>query len=367
MVLLPFKNIRFFDWGLLAIILVLISFSLIIIHSLDLSQGNDFFLFKKQLAFIAVGLVLFFIFTFLDYKIFNTYSYWLYLFALLMMIAVLFVGDVIRGTKGWFVIGGVQFQPVELLKIALIVVLARFFSKRAYEIKTFKFIVLSGILFAPAFLLVMLQPDLGSALVLFAIWFGMLLVSGLKKKHFFIFLVGILIVFTLAWFFGFKDYQKERIATFLNPASDALGIGYNVIQSTIAVGSGRVFGQGVSSGSQTQLQFLPEAHTDFIFASLGEAFGFVGTSLVLFFYGLFFYRIIIKLKGVRSDFAIFLTLGVLIYFISQIVSNIAMNISMAPVIGLPLPFLSYGGSSLVMSFVMVGIISNILIKSQIDR
>ncbi len=367
MIFLPFKNLRFFDWGLLAIILVLISFSLIIIYSLDLSQDNNFLFFKKQLIFILIGILLFFVFSFIDYKIFNIYSYWFYIFALLLLAGVLFFGETIRGTRGWFVFAGLQFQPVEMVKIALIAVLARFFSKKAYEIKKFQFIVLSGILLAPSLFLVLLQPDLGSAIILFVLWFGMLLVSGIKKKHLLILILILAFAFVFAWFFGFKDYQKARLSTFLNPASDPLGIGYNVIQSTIAVGSGRLLGQGVSSGSQTQLQFLPEAHTDFIFASLSEAFGFLGSSIVLFFYGLFFYRIIRKLDAVRDDFAIFLVLGVLVYFISQIFSNIAMNVSMAPVMGLPLPLLSYGGSSLVVSLIMLGIISNILIKSEADK
>ena len=364
---LPLKNLRFFDWGLLAIILILISFSLIIIYSLDLSQDNNFLFFKKQLVFILIGVALFLVFSFIDYKIFNTYSYWFYLFSLFLLVGVLFFGEVIRGTKGWFVFGGLQFQPVEMAKVALIIVLARFFSKKAYEIKKFQFIILSGILLAPSLFLVLLQPDLGSAIVLFVLWFGMLLVSGIKKKHLLILMLILVLVFVLAWFFGFKDYQKARLATFLNPSSDPLGIGYNVIQSTIAVGSGKLLGQGVSHGSQTQLQFLPEAHTDFIFASLAEAFGFLGVSLVLFFYGLFFYRIIRRLKKVRDDFATFLVLGVLVYFIAQIFSNISMNLSLAPVIGLPLPLLSYGGSSLVISLIMLGIVSNILIKSEVDK
>lgn len=367
MIFLPPKNIRYFDWGLLAIILILISFSLIIIYSLDLSQGNNFYFFSKQLAFAAIGLVGFFIFTFIDYKIFKIYGYWIYILALLLLVAVLIFGQTIRGTKGWFVLGGFQFQPVELVKIALIMVLARFFSIRAYESKRFRFIVLSGILFIPSFFLVMLQPDLGSAIILFLLWFGTLLVSGIKKKHFLIIMAALLIVFVLAWFFGFQDYQKARIATFLNPASDALGIGYNVIQSVIAVGAGKIFGRGVSVGSQTQLQFLPEAHTDFIFASLAEAFGFLGTGLVLFFYGLFFYRILRRLDKVRDDFAIFLVLGILIYFIAQIFSNIAMNIGIAPVMGLPLPLLSYGGSSLVASLIMLGVVSNVLIKTEAEK
>ena len=301
-----------------------------------------------------------------NYKILKTYSYWFYLFALGLLFAVLFVGETIRGTKGWFALPGFQFQPVELTKIFLILVLARFFAYRAYEIKRFQTIILSSVLFAPSFLLVMFQPDLGSAIVLFMIWLGMVLVSGIKKKHLAIIGVILLVVFILAWFFGFKDYQKARIATFLNPASDSLGIGYNVIQSTIAIGSGQIFGRGISLGSQSQLNFLPEAHTDFIFSSLAEALGFLGASLVLFLYGFLFFRVVRKIKSIKGDFAVFLVVGILIYFISQIVLNIAMNMSIAPVVGLPLPLLSYGGSSLVVSMIMLGIISQVLIRAKYE-
>ncbi len=361
------KKFSYFNWGLLAIILILISFSLVILYSLDLAQANNFFFFKKQLSFALLGIALFFLFSFVDYKFFKTYSYWIYLSVLLLLVAVLFFGQKIRGTRGWFVFGGLQFQPVELIKISLIIVLARFFSLRAYEIKKFQFIVLSGILFSPSFFLVMLQPDLGSAIILFIIWFGMLLVSGIKKKHLLLLSIILSAIFILALFFGFKEYQRERILTFLNPASDALGIGYNVIQSTIAIGSGGLRGRGISSGSQSQLHFLPEAHTDFIFSSLAEALGFLGVGIILFFYGLFFSRIIKSLKKIRDDFAIFLVLGILIYFISQIFLNIAMNVGVAPVMGLPLPLVSYGGSSLAVTLMMLGIVSGVLMKAQSDK
>ncbi len=358
------KNLRYIDWGLLAIILILISFGLTVIYGLDLAQDNHFLFFKKQLFFAFVGIAFFFFFSGVDYKIFKTYSYWLYLFSLFLLVLVLWTGKTIRGTTGWFSWGGVQFQPVELAKIFLIIVLARFFALKAYEIKTFQFIVLSSVFFIPVFILVMLQPDLGSALILFFIWIGMLLISGIKKKHFLIIFTVLLVLSVAAWFFVLRDYQKDRILTFLNPSSDPLGSGYNVIQATVAVGSGQLLGRGISLGSQSQLHFLPEAHTDFIFSSLAEAFGFVGSTMVLVLYALFFWEIVRKLSFVRDDFAVFLTVGFLIYFISQIVLNIAMNLSMAPVTGLPLPLISYGGSSLVSGLIMLGIVSNILVSAK---
>ncbi|MEA2088470.1 MAG: rod shape-determining protein RodA [Patescibacteria group bacterium] len=366
MLFFPIKNLYRFNQGLLAITLILISFSFLILYSLDLGNENNLFFFKKQLSFAILGILFFAIFNAINYKIFKTYSYCIYFFSLFLLITVLFFGQSIRGTQGWFVIGGFQFQPVEFSKIALIIVLSRFFSIRAYEIKKFQFIALSGILFAPSFILIMRQPDLGSAIILFILWFGMLLVSGIKKKHLFFLLLALIIIFIFAWFFGFQDYQKARILTFLNPSSDPLGIGYNVIQSKIAIGSGQIFGRGFSFGSQSQLNFLPEAHTDFIFASLAESLGFLGISLALFFYALFFYVIIKNLKMVRDDFGIFLIIGILIYFISQIFLNIAMNIGVAPVMGIPLPLLSYGGSSLITTFIMLGIISSVLTKNKYE-
>lgn len=349
------------------IILILISFGLTILYSLDLSHDNNFLFLKKQSIFAAIGIVLFFVFSFVDHRFFKRYSYWIYLLVLITLAAVLFFGQTIRGTKGWFVFGGIQFQPVELVKISLIIVLARFFSLRAYEIKRFKFIVLSGILLLPSFILVMFQPDLGSAIILFIIWFGMLLVSGIKKKHFLFIAFILLIIFILAWSFGFKEYQKARIMIFLNPSLDALGVGYNVIQSKIAIGSGGLFGRGILSGTQSQLHFLPEAHTDFIFSSIAEAFGFLGVGFVLFFYGLFFYKVIRTTKKIQDDFAVFLVLGILIYLISQIFLNISMNLAIAPVMGLPLPLISYGGSSLVITLIMLGIVSGVLMRLHTDR
>ncbi|MEA2064996.1 MAG: rod shape-determining protein RodA [Patescibacteria group bacterium] len=353
-------NLRNLDLWLLIIILILIGFSLITIYSLDLSQKTDFFYFKKQLIFSVIGIVCFFAFALIDYKILKTYSYAIYLFALTLLILVLFFGKVVHGTRGWFAFYGISAQPVEFAKIAIIITLARFLSMRAYEIKKFLNIFLSAILLSPTILLTLLQPDLGSAIILLILWIGMLFIGGMEKKHLFLLSTSLILCFCLAWFFSFKDYQKDRILTFLNPSLDPLASGYNVIQSTIAVGSGKLFGRGISSGSQSQLQFLPEAHTDFIFSSLAEGLGLIGAGLLLFLFVILFYKIIKKLKGVSNDFGIFLVSGILIYFISQIFLNIAMNIGIAPVMGIPLPLISYGGSSLIVSFIMLGIIANVL-------
>lgn len=353
-------SIRHFDLWMLIIILILIGFSLITIYSLDLSQKTDFFYFKKQLIFSIIGISCFFIFALIDYKILKTYGYVIYLFALTLLILVLFFGYAAHGTRGWFVFYGLSAQPVEFAKIAIIIILARFLSIHAHEIKKISCIFLSAILLSPAILLVMLQPDLGSAIILLILWVGMLLVGGIRKKHFLLLSIFFILCFCLAWFFSFKDYQKDRILTFLNPSSDPLNSGYNVIQSIIAIGSGKLFGRGISSGSQSQLQFLPEAHTDFIFSSLAEGLGLIGAGLLLFLFAILFYKIIKHLKQISNDFGIFLVSGILIYFISQIFLNIAMNIGIAPVMGLPLPLISYGGSSLVVSFIMLGIIANVL-------
>ncbi len=349
-----------FDWTVFFLILLLLGLSLTLIYSYSLSQNNHLFFFKKQAFFAVSGLALLFLFSAIDYHILKTYSYWIYLFSLFLLMAVLLFGATINGTKGWFALGIFRFQPVELTKIALILVLARFFSYRAYEIKKFSTIVLSGILLAPAIFLVLLQPDLGSAIILFFIWLGMAILSGIKKKHLFFLGLAALAAFALAWFFWFKPYQKNRILTFLYPARDPLSAGYNVIQSTITVGSGRFLGKGISFGSQSQLKFLPEAHTDFIFATLAETLGFLGVTFTLAIYGLLFWRLSQKARLLRDDFAIFLLVGILIYLITQIFFNIAMNIKMAPVMGLPLPLLSYGGSSLLITLIMLGIALNIL-------
>lgn len=361
---LKFNYLKQFDLILLACVGLLISISLAIIYSLDLVKDNpDFLNFKKQLVFAILGLVLLLFFSFLDYRLLRDYSPPIYILAIILLISVLFLGSEIHGTKGWFYVGGFGIQPVELAKIALIVYLAGFFAKHSRESRRFSFIVITGVITFGLIALVLFQPDLGSAIILVLIWLGILLVSGIKRKHFIILVSIFLIIFVFAWFFLLKNYQKDRIQTFFNPSLDPRGSGYNVAQSIVAVGSGKIIGRGLESGSQSQLKFLPAAETDFIFAVIAEKLGLAGAGLVLVIWSVIFYRSYKMLRRVYDEFALFLIIGAMIYFFAQVFLNVGMNIGIAPVMGLPLPFLSAGGSSLLTSLAIIGILESINIRN----
>jgi rod shape determining protein RodA len=234
--------------------------------------------------------------------------------------------------------------------------LSKYFSRRHVEIDNFKHIFISGLYAFIPFLLVFLQPDFGSAIVILFIWIGMTLVSGISRKYFLIVLGAGIIAFIGLWFFVFQPYQKARIETFINPMSDIRGTGYNVYQSTIAVGSGQITGKGVGFGTQSRLKFLPEYQTDFIFAAFVEEWGFVGAMILFLLFGLILWRILhIALLG-ATNFEILYSVGLSIYIMSHFIVNIGMNIGIMPVTGITLPFMSYGGSHLLTEFVGLGIL-----------
>jgi len=357
-------NLKYFDWQLLVVTVILISFGLAALYSVALSQGQqDMINFRKQIIFFALGLVLLIFFSLLDFNFLQSYSLLIYIGSALLLVLVLFLGVTLRGTTGWFEIFGVNFQPVEIAKLSLIFLLADIFSRQAKRKEFFSFIVLSGLSALFLFLLVVLQPDFGSAMLLFLIWFLMLLIIGVKKSYLIILITLIVLTSVLAWFFVFADYQKDRITTFLNPDLDPYGQGYHVRQAVIAVGAGGLFGRGLGFGSQSQLKFLPAAQTDFIFAVIAEELGLVGVFLVISAFGFLFYRLFVIAKKAPSDFALFVALGIGTLFFSQLVINIGMNLGLLPVTGISLPFLSYGGSFLVTSLVMIGILESIAVSS----
>ncbi len=356
-----------FDWIIFAAILLLVSFGLIEIYSVALGQGNlNLLNFKKQIFFALIGFFMFFVLTFFDSNFLKSLNRYFYLGAILILVAVLFFGSTIRGTKGWFSFFGLGLQPVEFVKIVLILFLANFFSNLATRVKTLNHFFYSAFSTLILIGLVLMQPDFGSALMLSAIWLVMVLAAGFNKKYFIsIFLLG-LVLFTMAWFVFFKDYQKERIMTFLNPTANALESGYNSSQAIIAIGSGGLTGKGVGFGSQSQLKFLPEAQNDFIFSVIAEELGLLGVVLVFSFYFIFFFRGFIVLKNINNDFGIFFIIGSCSLIFIQMFINIGMNLGIMPIVGLPLPFISYGGSSLISLLILAGIMENIIIKSKIS-
>lgn len=313
----------------------------------------------RQAIWILIAVVFFFSLSVVDFRFFRRTSVITSMFiASCAVLCLLFVmGHIAKGAQSWFRFGFFSFQPSDPVKLVLILLLAKYFTKRHIEIAYIRHIIVSGFYALILFVLVLLQPDFGSAIIIFLIWFGMVMVSGISKKHLFaVFFVGGLSFFLL-WTFAFKEYQKQRIFTFINPLADVRGVGYNAYQSTIAVGSGRLLGKGIGYGTQSKLSFLPEYQTDFIFAAFSEEWGFVGSLLLLFIFGVLIWRIISMSSRGASNFETLFGLGLSIFFMSHLVINIGMNVGLLPVTGITVPFMSYGGSHLIVEFAGLGIIS----------
>lgn len=351
-----FSSFQGFDWWLAAAVFLLSLFGLAAIYSVGLGRPDNHFLdFKKQIIFLIVGLGLMILASRFSYTFYRAASRSFYAFCFLLLLGVLFFGATIRGTKGWFNWGELSFQPVELMKIGLILLLAFFASRRARSFQTLNFFAGSAFYALAPIILIIFQPDFGSALLLILIWFSLVLVAGTKKRYLLILFFVLCSLFLVSWFFLFKDYQKERFLTFLDPNRDPLGRGYNITQSIIAVGSGEFWGRGLGFGSQSQLRFLPETQTDFIFAVVAEEMGFIGTSLIIILFALLFWRLIKLARASRDDFALFTALGILAIFFWQFFINICVNIGLLPVTGITLPFMSAGGSSLIVNFLLIGL------------
>lgn len=345
------------DWLLLFFVLPIVAAGLTVMKSFSPLEGNNVF-FEKQLIWVAISLIIFFIFSMIDYRFLKRTDVLMTLFLFLSgILVVLFVlGAVSHGAQSWFDFGSFSFQPADMMKLVLILILAKYFSRRHVEIKNIKHIFVSGLYAIIPFGLVLLQPDFGSAIIIFLIWFGMTLVSGISKKHLLtLMFIGIL-VFGLFWAFIFAPYQKARVVNFINPMADIHGTGYNAIQSTIAVGSGQITGKGLGFGTQSRLKFLPEYQTDFVFAAFSEEWGFIGAILVFLLYGLVIWRILYYASVGSSNFETLFAMGVAIFFMSHVLINVGMNLGIMPVTGITLPFMSYGGSHLLVEFTSLGIL-----------
>lgn len=351
------KSWRGFDWWLTVSVFLLTIFGLVALYSLSLGRTDEQFNeFKKQVLFFGVGVVLMTILSRANYIIFRLSSRTIYLLTLALAVGVLFFGSTVRGTRGWYVIAGTSFQPVELLKIGVILILATLASLEARSFKTSGFFLRSAALAALPAALVMAQPDFGSALLLLAIWAVVAIMAGVRWRYWLYLILVAAGIFCVAWFGLFRDYQKERLLTFVDPGRDPLGRGYNVTQAVVAIGSGNLLGRGVGYGSQSQLRFLPETQTDFIFAVVAEELGLVGVVLVLALYGLLFWRLLLLASSSRDDFSLFLAIGTTGLFFIQFFINVGMNLGLLPVTGITLPFLSAGGSSLIANYLLIGMV-----------
>jgi rod shape determining protein RodA len=314
----------------------------------------------RQMVFAVVGLGAFIFMARTDYRTWYKLTPWLYGFMIFSLIYVVVASRAVLGAQRWIDLGFFQFQPSEFAKLVLIVVLAKFFSEHYDQMHRVKYLAISLAVVGMPMLLVMRQPDLGTALVLVAIWTAMALVSRVRKVHLVI-LAGAglaLMPFMLA---HLKSYQRDRLTIFLNPQVDPLGAGHNVIQSTITVGSGQIFGRGLAAGSQTQLNFLPSLaqHTDFIFAVLNEKMGFIGGTLVIGLFGILIYRAL-RIGYIAQDrFGLFVAVGVAAMVLFHVFINAGMNMGIAPVTGIPLPLVSYGGTALIVVMASLGLLESV--------
>ncbi len=353
-----FRNI---DWLLFLGAVILVVFGLAVIYSTSFGTIK-LVNFHKQLVFSGIGIAFMVGAMFVDYRTLKTYSGILYIIGVLVLILTLLISYETRGVYSWLNFWGFSVEPSEFAKLILVIILAKFFSTR--NINEFKYVLLSAIYAGVLAGLVFLQPAMGMAVVFFVIWFLMLFASGAKLKHL-VTVVALMLIFAIgSWNFALKDYQKARVWAFLNPAQDPLRRGYNVIQAKIAVGSGGLLGKGFGQGTQSQLNFLPEKYSDFIFAALAEEFGFLGIGLLFLIFIFIFNRIFSAIKRIDDAFGKMLIFGIGVMIFSGFFINIAANISLLPVTGLPLPFISYGGSSLVATLLSLGIIQSVIIRNK---
>jgi len=354
------------DWVLLFSTLLLIAIGLVVLYSISVAMPQDegLSVFWRQIIFAAVGIAAMLFFSFTNYQIFKLRSSLIYFTTLAALVLVLIFGTTIRGTSGWIGFGFFNVQLVEVAKLSMIIFLASFISQKKMELGETGRLVASIILCGIMILLVIKQPDFGSAMVLVGIWLGMTIISGVSAKRMAIIALAGIIIAVLGWF-QLRPYQKDRIFSLVKfGVVDPQGSGYNVIQSMIAVGSGGFSGKGIGHGSQSQLNFLPEKHTDFIFASIAEELGLLGSFFVIGLYGIIFYRIRKIALSAPDNFGYLIVVGIMCMLLVQILENIGMNIGIMPVAGIPLPLLSYGGSSLVVVLASIGILNNIYSKRE---
>lgn len=355
------RFIKNFDWVILLATLLLLGFSIAIIFSTTFSMSGGGKEALQQVLFALIGVFALVVIAKMDYRSFKNYSAILYVSTIVMLVAVRFVGTTTLGATRWINIGFFQFQPSELAKIFMIVVMAKFFAERQEDMRQLKTLLKSLLYVAIPTVLVMLQPDLGTALTFLVIWVSMVIVSNARKLYLILlFLIGIIsspIVYEFL-----HDYQKKRLLTFLNPTADPMGSGWNVNQAMIAIGSGRWTGRGLGHGPQSQLNFLPFKHTDFVFAALAEEMGFVGAASVLILFAVILYRGIRTAMLARDYFGMYLATGICAMLFFHVFINIGMNIGIMPVTGIPLPLISSGGTSTVITLASIGILESIIIR-----
>jgi rod shape determining protein RodA len=355
------SNVR---WGLLLVALMLSVVGTATVHSASAEMPVGYL--TRQLAWVGAGALLFLVLFSIDYQRLALLALPLYAVSLALLVLVMFVGQVRGGARSWFGVGGFGVQPSELAKIGTSVLLARYLAGLEGEYLRLREIAIASVIVLVPMGLLVLQPDLGGALMYLPMLGAMLLVAGIKKRYLVIAAVTLAVGAGIGWGF-MHPYQRDRVLTFLNPERDPLGAGYQVRQSKIAVGSGELVGRGYMQGTQSQLRFLPARHTDFIFAVLAEEWGFLGVAFVLFLYGTFLFGCAEVAARARDRLGLLLVVGFLATFGFHILYNTAMVVGLVPITGIPLPFLSYGGSFTLFSFAAVGMVLGVDFRRYVNR
>ena len=358
------RLVQYFDWGLLCVTLIISFIGLMTLYS-AVSAGISTpqkVLYVRQLIWYGLGLTAMIISFLFHYKALERWASVFYLFCILLLIAVLLFGRYIGGSRRWLTIASISIQPSELVKIATIIVLARYYSNLAKTTGLkLKELLMPSVLVVIPFILIVRQPDLGTAVLVLLIAASITCFVKIEKRTLIYIIAFCGIIIPSVWFF-LKEYQKQRILTFLNPERDPLGTGYHIIQSKIAIGSGMLYGKGFLQGTQNAFSFLPEEHTDFIFSVLAEEWGFTGSLVLLF---AFLMLIVCGLNiayGCRDSFGTILAVGITAMLAWEIFINIGMVAGIVPVVGVPLPFISYGGSSILTVMISIGILMNISMR-----
>lgn len=346
-----------FDWTLTVPAIVLSLIGIVTMSTFGVGES----LASRQLLWLFIAVIIHFALSSFDMSFIRRTSVvmTLYVSSLLLLALLLIFADPVMGARAWFTFGPVSFQPADLAKLALIVLLAKYLSRRHVEIGDVRHILVSGAYALALVGLILIEPDMGNAIIISVVWLGMMLVSGISKKHLGAIGLLALIVATIFWFGGLKPYQRARIVSFVNPAGDIRGAGYNAYQAKIAVGSGQLFGKGIGYGTQSKLKFLPQYQTDFIFAAFAEEWGFIGVVFLFSLYAILFIRLIDIARSATTNTDAFFTLGVLVLFAAHMAIHVGISLGLMPVTGTTIPFMSSGGSHLVLEFAVLGIVTSL--------
>lgn len=356
------RQLRNFDVAMFALTLLLMVFGLLALISATHGSGS-FSYVKRQSLYMVLGIAVMLGVATINFQRLIKFSGWIYAANILLLLAVLAIGKETAGAQRWLKLGPFQLQPSEFAKVACIITLSSLILARRKQILSGKFILLTAMHAGAPMMLILLQPDLGTAIVVMGIWLGLLWLGGAMMKHIVAIILASLLLFAAAWHLGLvKDYQKKRLIAFINPYADPLGSGYHIIQAQTAIGSGGFTGKGLFRGKMSKLRFIPARHTDFIFVTLAEELGFIGSILVIALYIALLNRMLLLMRTTEHEFGMFLVGGVFFMLLAHISINIGMCLRLTPITGIPLPFLSYGGSNLISTCIAIGICQSVALR-----